>query len=205
MITPDQLHTLTATLPMKQIDIDGQPYLRRYHAARLGDGSDVWLHHFLSSDGDRHLHNHPWEALAIVLHGGYTEIARRDGEPQVVRSHVAVVEDGPSLRQLARWTRAHPAEPAPGPFGPEHLRMLQRFPGTFELEHFRHYGRMIAPFDWHRIAEVQPDTWTCLIVRPHRLPYWYFRVGPTDLAIPMESSPADWFEAYGPREETADE
>jgi len=31
------------------------------------------LHHILSSDNDRHLHDHPWPYVTIILRGGYWE------------------------------------------------------------------------------------------------------------------------------------
>jgi len=34
----------------------------------------IYLHHFLTSDYDRALHDHPWPFVAIILTGGYQEI-----------------------------------------------------------------------------------------------------------------------------------
>lgn len=36
----------------------------------------VYLHHFERSDEDESLHNHPWEAKALILAGGYLEERR---------------------------------------------------------------------------------------------------------------------------------
>ena len=63
---------MTRNKPMKQIDVQGQPYLQRYYLGSLA-GVQFWLHRFLSADGDRHHHNHPWRALSVVLAGRYTE------------------------------------------------------------------------------------------------------------------------------------
>lgn len=35
------------------------------------------LHHFHRSDDDRHLHDHPWWFLSLILSGGYEEITER--------------------------------------------------------------------------------------------------------------------------------
>lgn len=49
--------------------VRGKPYLRRYYIV-----GNLYLHQFLSGDGDRHLHDHPWHwAYSIVLCGGYVE------------------------------------------------------------------------------------------------------------------------------------
>lgn len=66
------LSRLTASRPMRLIEIDGNPYLERYHMATLG-AFQVWLHHFVRNDAERHVHDHPWSALSVILTGGYTE------------------------------------------------------------------------------------------------------------------------------------
>lgn len=69
-----KLLRLTAKMPMKQIDINDKPYLQRYYAGETACGThDIWIHRFLSEDGDRHVHNHPFVACSIVLSGGYDE------------------------------------------------------------------------------------------------------------------------------------
>ena len=56
---------------------NNQPYLRRWalrHQARDGTNERrVYLHHFLTPDGDGH-HNHPWRwSFSLILWGSYTE------------------------------------------------------------------------------------------------------------------------------------
>jgi len=63
---------LTRNRPMKQIDVEGMPYLQRYFMASIF-GRQVWLHRFMSGDGKEELHGHPWRASTIVLSGGYVE------------------------------------------------------------------------------------------------------------------------------------
>lgn len=49
------------------------PYLNRWHITPRGDGPATYLHQFLRDDDDRALHDHPWESVGIILHGGYVE------------------------------------------------------------------------------------------------------------------------------------
>lgn len=44
----------------------------RVYLGHLG-GWRLYLHRFVTSDGDRWLHDHPFSGLALVLSGGYTE------------------------------------------------------------------------------------------------------------------------------------
>lgn len=53
------------------------PYLIRW-TLTIG-GYAIRLHHWLASDDQRHLHDHPWWMLTIMLRGGYTDIST-DGE-----------------------------------------------------------------------------------------------------------------------------
>lgn len=67
------LYRLTAGLPCRLIKLDGRPYLERYYVGRLF-GVTFYLHRFVSSDSERHLHNHPWGwGRALVLTGAYDE------------------------------------------------------------------------------------------------------------------------------------
>lgn len=68
-------------------NLDGSPYLWRVLLRGRLTGENkrpplsLYLHQFHSSDGDRDLHNHPWDwSLSIILWGGYVEEKRqRDG------------------------------------------------------------------------------------------------------------------------------
>lgn len=41
----------------------------------------IRLHRIMRPDGDRHLHDHPWNARTIILRGGYNEVRHNeDGE-----------------------------------------------------------------------------------------------------------------------------
>jgi hypothetical protein len=81
---------ISARRPCRLIEGDeGQPYLERYYLVGLF-GWHLYLHHFVDSDPDRGLHDHPWgHALSLVLVGGYDEIRAVDG-----------VSDRPLVRRM---------------------------------------------------------------------------------------------------------
>jgi len=71
------LHWIANKRPGRKIVGPNQePYLERYflfHIPLLN--ITAYLHHFVDSDPDRGLHDHPWGwACSLVLTGGYTEL-----------------------------------------------------------------------------------------------------------------------------------
>lgn len=59
--------------PCRLISILDEPYLERYYVGRIL-GVQFYLHRFVSADGDREVHDHPWRwSAALVLAGGYVE------------------------------------------------------------------------------------------------------------------------------------
>jgi hypothetical protein len=63
------LYFITGFLPCRIISINKKSYLERYY---LGGG--WFIHRFLSNDGDRHVHNHPWTwAMSFIICGSYLE------------------------------------------------------------------------------------------------------------------------------------
>lgn len=57
---------------------DGSPYMMRYWLlGRDGEKNSWWpairLHHICTKDNDRHLHDHPWAFISVVLRGKYIE------------------------------------------------------------------------------------------------------------------------------------
>lgn len=58
------------------IIIGGQddPYLRRWYVIPRNRWFNIYLHHFLRSDDDRALHDHPWVNCSVLLQGEYTEV-----------------------------------------------------------------------------------------------------------------------------------
>ncbi len=74
-----------------------KPYLHRFYLFPFwGRNSDeartfplaIYLHHICMSDMDRHLHDHPWAFLSIILDGGYTEEVphKTKGLPELSRN-----------------------------------------------------------------------------------------------------------------------
>lgn len=67
------LYKLTGRLPCRLIKVDDKPYMERYYVGRVF-GVTAYLHRFVQGDGDRHVHDHPWDwSLGWVLAGGYEE------------------------------------------------------------------------------------------------------------------------------------
>lgn len=67
------LFWLTGRLPVRFINLDAGPYLERYYLGQLF-GITFYLHRFVSSDSERHLHNHPWGwGGSLILCGSYIE------------------------------------------------------------------------------------------------------------------------------------
>lgn len=54
------------------------PLFTRYTILSCRFGQ-ILLHSFHQSDQDRDLHDHPWAFCAIILRGGYLEVAERKG------------------------------------------------------------------------------------------------------------------------------
>lgn len=49
------------------------PYMRRWWLIPRNRIFNIYLHHFMRSDDDRALHDHPWWNLSILLDGRYVE------------------------------------------------------------------------------------------------------------------------------------
>lgn len=63
------LYRITANMPCRLID----SHIECYYVGRLF-GVTFYLHRFVSSDSELHIHNHPWtHGGAVVLSGSYTE------------------------------------------------------------------------------------------------------------------------------------
>ena len=63
---------------------DGSLYMERYWLRPYSDdrrGVAMRVHHIVTEDVDRELHNHPWDFLSVVLRGGYLEARPISVEP----------------------------------------------------------------------------------------------------------------------------
>ena len=86
-------------------------HLRRWTLLRLPDGSALYLHHFMCSDG-RIPHDHPKRFTTVGLWGGYVEEAAGDWA-----SYDAGCSDATYLKQWrAPWIRS---------FEPNHIHRLR--------------------------------------------------------------------------------
>ena len=77
----------------------GDAYLERWYVVPRNRWFNVYMHHFLRSDDDRALHDHPWWSLGFILKGSYIEVTHR-GQRRVGRFR-------PTFR---RATHAHRVE-----------------------------------------------------------------------------------------------
>ncbi len=182
-LTPQTLLRLTVDMPMKQININGQGYLQRYYAGTFRDGSDLWLHRFLSNDGDRHVHSHPFEFQSVMLCGGYTEEFLTDDGSKDHR--VTLPNPYSNLHDLLEEFLVSLKKN----FRPQSSAFLHAAGGA---------QNEIDIYDWHRICAVNDDTWTAVVVKPKRLPKWFFKNDEGEL-VDMLGSPRDWWKNYKTR------
>lgn len=66
------LHRWCLGRPCRVIKSGGEPYMIRIYLTHWR-GWRLYLHRFVTSDGERWLHDHPFGALAVVMAGGYVE------------------------------------------------------------------------------------------------------------------------------------
>lgn len=66
------LHRFCAGRPCRVIPSGGAPYMIRVYLGHWR-GWRLYLHRFLTPDGERWLHDHPFSGLGVVLSGGYVE------------------------------------------------------------------------------------------------------------------------------------
>jgi len=83
------LFNFSSRLPCRLITVNDNPYLERYYMGKLF-GFTFYLHRFVSSDSEKHIHNHPWKhGGSIILSGGYIEERLVDLCPSVSASGCA--------------------------------------------------------------------------------------------------------------------
>jgi hypothetical protein len=123
---------------------DGSLYMGRYCLFE-----SRWLsarvHHIATADLDRHMHDHPWNFVSLVLRGGYLELRPATLEP--------------CFELATRW------------WGLEWDGELQEqwiaCPRTAGSVAFR------RATDRHRVSLVSPSTWTLFVYGP-ALQWWGF-------------------------------
>lgn len=113
------LFWLTQFLPCRLIKLDSRPYLERYFVGQLF-GVTFYLHRFVSSDSERHMHNHPWGwGRALVLSGSYVEESVIDLCPHASESGAIL-----DRRYIRWWNRIN---------GNHFHRISNAEPGTWTL------------------------------------------------------------------------
>lgn len=68
------IHTLlNLVFKRRDIEVDGQLYMRRWYLRGAGTDSQWFLHNIRLADSDRQLHDHPFDFTTRILSGGYIE------------------------------------------------------------------------------------------------------------------------------------
>lgn len=97
------LYRLSGRLPCRLITLHDKPYLERYHVGTLL-GCRIYLHRFVRSDTERHVHNHPWRwAASLVLAGSYIEERAPHDEPSI--GYVSTFRQVTLFNWITRSTR----------------------------------------------------------------------------------------------------
>ena len=182
---------LTDDMPCKQINLEKQaifadgyshkeitssvPYLQRYYAGSISPTHDLWFHRFLSNDSERHVHSHPFEFRTSILCGSYREeLLFPDGH----RTFISRFPESISINELSEYAL----------IAANNLNIKMPLPN----------GRKFDLYHWHRIVEVEPNTWTMILVEKRRLKTWNFMDDDGNIKTVM-GSPIDWYKQYKKR------
>lgn len=87
------------------------PYLRRWWVIPGNKWFNIYLHHFMRSDDDRALHDHPWVNLSVLLDGQYLEHRLGQSFPGYRQAGDIVLRMPSSLHRVQltqRWERVDP-------------------------------------------------------------------------------------------------
>lgn len=180
-LTNEKLRAISATMPMKLIRINDEPYLERYYAGTFADGWDLWLHHFIRNDAERHLHSHPFVFCSVMLVGGYTEhLGDQDYRMTIPVADRAL--DATFEKHIHRMRCE--------------IKECHKEHGAF-LDDAGQFIR-VGYSDWHRISAVNPDTWTAVLVHPDRRDSWEFRDDDGHIEL-RKPSPRQWWHDYNIR------
>lgn len=129
---------LTAQRPARIIKISAKPYLIRYYMGQRF-GRTFYLHQFLTADGERHIHNHPWRlSRSLVLAGSYFE----------ERLSALCAKNGPKL-QMRRVGLTNRIDQA------DFHRIAAVWPGTWTL--FFHTTPRLHQWGFLEIADPDED------------------------------------------------
>lgn len=100
---------ITRREPDFYIGGDVNPYMRRWWVIPRNRWFNIYLHHFMRSDDDRALHDHPWVWCSIMLEGEYTEWQILNGGIHVsrVRRAGSVALRGPRSAHRVELHQGH--------------------------------------------------------------------------------------------------
>lgn len=88
------------------LNSDGSAYMERYHFVRGGD-QNIRIHHILTSDDHRDLHDHPWDFTSRILKGAYTETTERTTAKDPYADDVLnIYHEGATLVRTAEYLHA---------------------------------------------------------------------------------------------------
>ncbi len=74
IIEPDLNFDALINRAMKTPYFHLEDYMERYWLTPFNpNGMNIRVHKILSSDSDRHMHDHPWPSTSIILKQGYWE------------------------------------------------------------------------------------------------------------------------------------
>lgn len=143
------LTLITRRRPMVLIDPDGQAY-ERYYMGRAGQ-REFWLHHFMRPDADRHVHDHPWDAMSLILVGGYVEEVLTIEAGQRIRTIQSLT--APAINLIAGSRKHRIASVTPGTWtlmivGPRHGNGWGHYPDGVTRIKAAHG----TPSDWWKSA-----------------------------------------------------
>jgi hypothetical protein len=150
-------------------DADGNPYLIRYFIYRpdwlrhfridAKKAGRIYLHHFLRSDYDRALHDHPWNFRTFLLKGGYREWA--DWRLLIEAEKEASTCPHPNEDTTAQWNI------------PERIDE-DTFPNVYR--DFKAPCTMRRGAGWRHRVELQPGktTWSLVFIGPKVRSWGFF-------------------------------
>lgn len=177
---------LTANMPCKQINVNDAPYFQRYYAGTFNNGNeeiDLWLHRFLSADGDEHLHWHSMNMHSAVICGYYSEEYLDQLMRPIKYQFGGHCERGHFSSDITRNYL---------------INLCAAANDNWPLRRMPRNARPILMHDIHRINEIDPGTWTVLFVKPERIPMWGFIDNNGNIET-RPTSGRDWWKKYMPR------
>lgn len=73
--------------PDERLGPSDNVYMERWYVLPHNRYFNIYLHHFLRSDDDRALHDHPWASISLLLVGSYREHLRGGKSKKRLQGH----------------------------------------------------------------------------------------------------------------------